>query len=165
VSDDAQRIAEAMVLLTMRSTRRELHEEITRGVHPAVDAVSYPILSGIGRVGPINSARLGPVVGLDRSFVSRLADRLIDADLLRRTIDSADRRATLLVLTEEGERVVAVLRRRLVSATERVLEDWTTAERQLFAELMNRFVDQLASGRAWTNPGSNAASRSPDDGL
>ena len=136
-----------MVLLIMRSTRRHLHEEITSGVHPAVDAVSYPILSGIDRVGPVSSARLGPMVGLDRSFVSRLADRLIDAGLLCREPDPADRRATLLTFTKEGERVAAVLRRRLASAIAVLLEDWPAAERHSFAELMDRFVGELASGR------------------
>lgn len=144
MSEEARRIAEAMVLLLLRSTRRQLHEEITHGIHPAVDAVSYPIISGIDRVGPINSAQLGPTVGLDRSFVSRLADRLTDAGLLRREPDPRDRRATLLALTAEGEQVAAALRQRLADAVDHRLVNWLPAERQLLAELMPRFVDAIA---------------------
>ncbi len=149
MSDDGARIGDAMVLLIMRSTRQQLHEEITRGVHPAVDVVSYPILSAIDRVGPINSSRLGPTVGLDRSFVSRLADRLIGAGLLRRQADPSDRRVTLLALSDEGEQVVGVLRQRLTAAIEQMLEDWPAAERHSLAELMTRFVAELNSGRRW----------------
>ena len=59
---------------------------------------------------PRSAADLAPDVGIDRSGVTRRASRLEAAGLVRREADPNDRRATLLVLTERGERAVAELR-------------------------------------------------------
>jgi DNA-binding MarR family transcriptional regulator len=106
----------------------------------AVDELTYPVLSGLARTGPRSAAELAPEIGIDRSGVTRRASTLEAAGLVRREPDPADRRATLLALTEEGERIVEVLRRRLSDRITDSLAAWPADEAAAFAGQLRRFV-------------------------
>jgi len=133
-------IAEALGVLLNRGTRIELHRTLTIGMGEAVDELTYPILSGLARTGPLSAADLAPDVGLDRSGVTRRASRLEAAGLVRREPDPVDRRATLLTLTDEGERTVAVLRQRLADHITASLASWPADEVATFAGQFRRFI-------------------------
>ncbi|MFB7666382.1 MarR family winged helix-turn-helix transcriptional regulator [Kitasatospora sp. NPDC056138] len=135
-------IAHALGLLLQRSTRARLYAHLTDGLGEAVDDLTYPVLSGLARTGPRSAADLGREIGLDRSTVTRRADRLEQAALLRREPDPADGRATLLALTDDGHRTVAATRQRLATAIDNSLATWPPADAQAFARLLRRFVDQ-----------------------
>ncbi|MGW7105455.1 MarR family winged helix-turn-helix transcriptional regulator [Streptomyces xanthophaeus] len=139
-SDVGREIADALGVLLRRSTRVELHRTLTVGMGEAVDELTYPVLSGLARTGPCSAADLAPDVGLDRSGVTRRASRLEAAGLVRRAPDPADRRATLLALTDEGERTVEVLRRRLSDRISDGLASWPAEEAEAFAVHLRRFV-------------------------
>jgi hypothetical protein len=68
------------------------------------------------------AADLAPDAALDRSGVTRRASRLEAAGLIQREPNPFDRRATLIVLTSSGERVVTELRERLAAHIARSLE-------------------------------------------
>ncbi|WP_241741125.1 MarR family transcriptional regulator [Streptomyces sp. L2] len=133
-------IADALGVLLRRSTRTKLHGRLTEGMGGALDEVTYPVLSALARTGPCSAAELAPEVGLDRSGVTRRATRLEAAGLIRRQPDPADRRASLLVLTEQGERVVGELRERLAGHIVRSLASWTPEEAEAFARQLRRFT-------------------------
>ncbi|MFI9100957.1 MarR family winged helix-turn-helix transcriptional regulator [Streptomyces fildesensis] len=135
-------IAHTLGLLLRRSTRTRLHTRLTDGLEEAVDDLTYPVLSGLARTGPCSAADLGREVGLDRTTVSRRADRLERSGLLERHPDPDDSRATLLTLTDDGDAIVAVTRRRLADAIEDSLASWPQADARTFARLLRRFVDE-----------------------
>ncbi|WP_030244776.1 MarR family winged helix-turn-helix transcriptional regulator [Streptomyces sp. NRRL S-350] len=135
-------IADALGLLLRRSTRARLYTRLTEGLGEAVDDLTYPVLSGLARTGPRSAADLGREIGLDRTTVTRRADRLEQAGLLRRHPDPADARATLLTLTDDGRAVVAATRQRLAAGIEDSLATWPQADAQAFARLLRRFVDE-----------------------
>ncbi|MEV4557728.1 MarR family transcriptional regulator [Kitasatospora sp. NPDC049285] len=134
-------IADALGLLLRRSTRDRLYTHLTEGLGEAVDELTYPVLSGLARTGPCNAADLGREVDLDRTTVTRRADRLEQAGLLSREPDPADGRSTLLCLTDDGRTVIAATRRRLAAAIEDSLASWPAPEAQDFARHLRRFVD------------------------
>ncbi|MFF7591761.1 MarR family winged helix-turn-helix transcriptional regulator [Kitasatospora purpeofusca] len=136
-----QDIAEALGLLLRRSTRTDLHTRLTEGLGEAVDDLTYPVLSGLARTGPLSAADLGREIGLDRTTVTRRADRLERTGLLERHPDPADGRATLLALTDHGHDIVAVTRRRLAADIESSLAGWPPADARTFARLLRRFLD------------------------
>lgn len=141
VENDAGReIADALGVLLRRSTRIGLYRTLTAGLGEAVDELTYPILSGLERTGPRSAADLAPDVGLDRSGVTRRATRLETAGLVRREPDPVDRRATLLALTDEGERTVGIMRRRLSDHITASLASWPAGEAATFAGHLHRFV-------------------------
>jgi len=133
-------IADALGTLLRRSTRAGLYRQLTEGL--GLDEAAYPVLSGLARTGPLSAAALAQDVGLDRSGVSRHADRLEAAGLISRQPDPADGRAILLALTEHGERVVAVTRDRLAARIASSLRDWPPAEATAFARALRRFATE-----------------------
>ncbi|MFI9269157.1 MarR family winged helix-turn-helix transcriptional regulator [Kitasatospora sp. NPDC052896] len=143
-------IADALGFLLKRSTRARLYQGLTEGLGDGVDELTYPVLSGLARSGPCSAAELASEVGLDRSGVTRRASRLEEAGLVRREPDPADRRASLLILTDEGERVVDVTRRRLAAHIDASLSAWPPAEARSFARQLHRFVTEgpFSPGRA-----------------
>jgi DNA-binding MarR family transcriptional regulator len=135
-------VAEALGTLLRRDTRARLYGTLTDGLGPAVDAVTYPVLSGLARTGPRSAAGLADEIGLDRSGVTRRASRLEEAGLLRRESDPTDQRATLLVLTDAGESTVEVMRRRLAAHLQERFDGWPAGEAQAFAESLRRFIGE-----------------------
>jgi DNA-binding MarR family transcriptional regulator len=139
-NDVGREIADALGVLLNRSTRTKLHGTLTAGMGEAVDELTYPVLSGLARTGPCSAADLAPNIGLDRSGVTRRASRLEAAGLVRREPDPSDRRATLLALTDEGERTVEALRQRLAAHIKASLASWPDDEAAAFASHLRRFV-------------------------
>ncbi|MFI1913243.1 MarR family winged helix-turn-helix transcriptional regulator [Nocardia sp. NPDC020380] len=133
-------IADALGVLLRRTTRTQLYSALTEGLGESVDELTYPILSALARIGPRSAADLAAEVGLDRSGVTRRATRLEEAGLIRRDPDPTDRRASLLVLTDEGNRTVAELRRRLAARITDSLDAWPAGEAAAFARSLQRFM-------------------------
>ncbi|MFE2586417.1 MarR family winged helix-turn-helix transcriptional regulator [Streptomyces sp. NPDC059378] len=133
-------IAEALVVLLRRTTRTRLHKRLTEGLGEALDELTYPVLSALARTGPRSAADLAPDAGVDRSGVTRRASRLEVAGLVRREPDPSDRRAHLLVLTDEGLAVVAELRERLADQIMAGLAAWPPGEAEEFARPLRRFT-------------------------
>ncbi|MGW2410409.1 MarR family winged helix-turn-helix transcriptional regulator [Streptomyces sp. NPDC001739] len=116
--------------------------QLTEGLGEAVDDLTYPVLSGLARTGTCSAADLGREIGLNRTTVTRRADRLEQAGLLQRQPDPADGRATLLALTEQGRNIVSVTRQRLAAGIKSSLATWPQADAQTFARQLRRFVDE-----------------------
>ena len=135
-------VSEALGTLLRRDTRARLYGMLTEGLGPAVDPVTYPVLSGLARTGPRSAAGLADEIGLDRSGVTRRASRLEEAGLLRREEDPRDQRATLLVLTEAGESTVETMRRRLAAHLQTRFDQWPAGQAAAFAESLRRFVSE-----------------------
>jgi DNA-binding MarR family transcriptional regulator len=74
--------------------------------------------------------------------VSRHATRLEAAGLVRRQPDPSDGRAALLILTEKGEHVVAVMRSRLAERIALALADWPPGEAAAFARGLRRLAEE-----------------------
>ncbi|CAO5258892.1 putative MarR-family transcriptional regulator [Frankia sp. AgKG'84/4] len=129
--------------LLQRRTRLGLYAELVGGVGRGLDVTSYPLLSGLARIGPATAVRLGREIGLDRSGTSRYASRLEAGGLLRRAPDPQDARGVLLSLTAEGEKVVAVLRGRLAELLAARLGGWPPAQAADFVAGLERFVREL----------------------
>ncbi|GGP85270.1 MarR family transcriptional regulator [Streptomyces melanogenes] len=135
-----QEIADALGILLRRTTRAQLHQQLTAGMGEGVDEVTYPVLSALARTGPRSAADLAPDVGIDRSGVTRRATRLEAAGLIRREADPHDRRAHLLVLTERGQLAVTELRTRLAAHITASLSSWPPGEAEAFARRLRRFT-------------------------
>ncbi|OAR27145.1 MarR family transcriptional regulator [Streptomyces sp. ERV7] len=133
-------IADALGVLLRRTTRAQLHRQLTEGMGEGVDEVTYPVLSALARAGPRSAADLAPDVGIDRSGVTRRASRLEAAGLVRREPDPDDGRAHLLVLTEQGRLAVTELRTRLAAHITASLASWPPGEAEAFARQLRRFT-------------------------
>ncbi len=130
----AHELEQALGQLLLRRNRSALYDAVLDDAPPGIDRQTYPVLSGLARLGPQTAARLADEVGIDRSGASRYADRLRDAGLLERTPDPRDGRAVLLTLTSKGEATVATLRDRLSQHLADRISDWPDAQAEALVD-------------------------------
>ena len=135
-------IADSLGILLRRSSRAHLYTRLTAGLDDALDEATYPVISGLDRYGPRSAAQLAEDIGLDRSVVSRHANRLAAAGLIERRPNPSDRRAVLLALTGSGRRAVEQMRRRLAATLDEYLARWPPGEAERFAASLRRFIDE-----------------------
>ena len=96
------------------------------------DHLGISELSILGQVDRGNDLPSGiaRTLRLDPARVTRLSDRLVTLNLLRREQDTEDRRRCHLVLTPEGDGRLETGRRALVDVVERVLDRLSPNERE-----------------------------------
>lgn len=82
----------------------------------------------LGRYGPTTPGALAGHVNLTTGSASRMIDRLVAADCVRRVPDPADRRRVLIEPTEEGLRRVSEAYAELVDSTRADLAGFNEAE-------------------------------------
>lgn len=114
-----------------------------RSIHSNAPAVAC--LSVVMQLGPIRVSRLAEELGLDTSTVSRLVNQLVATQLLTRTPDPADQRASLLTATQAGIdyfRQGMHKRARVLSAA---TAGWSAAEVTALTKLINRLADDLVA--------------------
>lgn len=120
----ARELEQALGQLLLRRNRSALYDAVLDSAPDGIDRQTYPVLSGLARLGPQTSKRLADEVGIDRSGTSRYADRLEAAGLLSRSPDLDDGRATLLALTPKGRDTVATLHDALTRHLAGRIADW-----------------------------------------
>jgi DNA-binding MarR family transcriptional regulator len=92
------------------------------------------------RTGPVAAGQLGRIVGLSPASTTHLLDRLEERRLVTRQRSVDDRRAVLVHLTEEGQRVLGEAKVLLGSRIHRAIEAMSEEERARMAESLNALV-------------------------
>lgn len=141
MSSHGDTVAAAIGTLLRRDVRQRIYAQLTEGLGDAVNESTYPVLSGLERFGASTAAELSTAVGLDRSVVSRHANILERAELLKRVPDERDRRWIALILTDRGQETVAVMRERLNSLIEAFLDEWPDEQAAVFATILTAFTE------------------------
>ena len=88
------------------------------------------ILTELGRSGPMPMAELGTRLLLEKSWVSRAIDALVERDLVRKEDNPADARSWIVALTAAGKRRVKDLNRTLDGHAEGLLAALGDKERK-----------------------------------
>jgi DNA-binding MarR family transcriptional regulator len=101
----------------------------------------YAVLGGLAEFGPVSQAELGRRLGLDRSDVVALLNRLEAAGQARRASDADDPRRNAVSITREGSRRLRALDALVERAQVALLEPLSAAEGQQFVALLQRLVD------------------------
>jgi DNA-binding MarR family transcriptional regulator len=137
-----RQVEAALGVLTGRALRAQLYNPLVGDID-GLDPATYPVLSGLARIGPVSASRLGELIGFDRTVTTRYASRLEAAGLLARSRDPRDARATLLELTPAGRAAASTVRRQLVGAIEEVLADWPKRDAERFAVALEKFAEGM----------------------
>lgn len=142
--DDANmRIEQQMTVLLRRVQRIHLY---TSSGQRRLDRSAYGIMCRLADEGPQRLGALAQTFGLDPSTITRQVQALEKLGLADRSTDAADRRASILRLTEEGKVVLDRTRRVRRERLEDLVRHWTDAERQQLGELLaklNAAMDQM----------------------
>ena len=146
----------------IRAASRQMVRELGF-MEATVAATDYPpsavhTILEIGLRGPMTAMQLAEFLQLEKSSVSRMVRKLIEAGELRETIDPEDARSKPLSLTARGRRTLASLHdfgRRQVSGA---LAQLSEAERQKVSEGLALYARALKADRlASVSPSSSVA--------
>lgn len=135
-------LEQALGQFLQRRNRAKIYDGMLAHAPEGVDKHNYPVLSGLGRVGSSTAAQLAAEIGLDRSRVSRHADRFEAMGLIRREADPHDARGTLLILTAKGRKVIDALRGGLAEYLDGIIEDWPEGLADSVIDGLNRLVGE-----------------------
>jgi DNA-binding MarR family transcriptional regulator len=105
-----------------------------------LDRPSYMLLHTLACSGPSRVTMLAATVHSDPSTISRQAAHLVEMGLVERRADPADGRASLLALTDAGAALLEHARQRRDDRTAAIIKSWHPAEREQFADLIDRFI-------------------------
>ena len=97
--------------------------------------VQFAALDAVGRHPGIDQARLSDEVAKDRATIGAVVDRLERKGLVARDVDETARRARRLLLTTEGEALLAALRPVVEALQAEILSGLTRSEYRQFVAL------------------------------
>lgn len=92
-------------------------------------------------------SELAPVLGLDLSTVSRVADGLVRQGFLRREADPQDRRRAVLLLTDKGRKLAGTIDGNMRAYTRAVLEQIPPERRPAVLECLGLLVAAVQQSR------------------
>ncbi|MFI5959988.1 MarR family winged helix-turn-helix transcriptional regulator [Cryptosporangium sp. NPDC051539] len=108
-------------------------------------AGAIPMLGILATDGEQRASDLAERLRVDLSVISRQVAALIEAGMVARATDPADRRVHRLAITDTGLRTLRAHRERMVELISRGLEDWSDDDVVTFAGSLRRFADSVAA--------------------
>jgi DNA-binding MarR family transcriptional regulator len=117
-------------------------------------ARGFQILATVAYDEPPTQASLAAHLGIDRTVLTYVLDDLVEAGVLERTVDPADRRVRRLAATASGRELLAELEQRVAGAERELLAGLSNSEQQLLRSALYRAASQI-HGAA---PGHDACS-------
>lgn len=94
----------------------------------------------LSRDGELSMARIGQLIGVHSASVSRIADHLEDRGLAERVVEAADRRMTLVRITNDG-RATAVAAIELLASVQYGVEELESTEQERLYHTLSRIAD------------------------
>ena len=107
-------------------------------VHPDLAVLGYMILITIQKCGPTHAGALAERLELDKGLLSRQLRALEELGLVERELDPADKRSSILTLTELGRERVNTVQAADRAALYGQLRDWEVNDLNRLAELLSR---------------------------
>jgi DNA-binding MarR family transcriptional regulator len=143
MSGPKSQIEQQLTILLRRVQRIHLS---TASGEVDLDRSAYGIMCRLADEGPQRLGSLAHAFGLDPSTITRQVQALEGAGLAQRKTDAADRRASILDLSDEGRDVLTRTREHRRARLEAALRDWSPDEKEEFGRLLSKFnasVEQL----------------------
>jgi DNA-binding MarR family transcriptional regulator len=141
--DEALRGLEHEIGRLLRRVRRGLTDRAAQ-VDPELNATAYPLLATLAEFGPHRAATLADMFALDKGAVSRVVHQLLELDLIERTPDPADGRASILSVTPKAQERLAAMEERRREDFGTRLSDWDPQTIVELSESLARFNASLS---------------------
>jgi DNA-binding MarR family transcriptional regulator len=130
-------------------------------LHSALDRSAYLILRLLEAEGSESITAIADRLRLDASTVTRQVIAMESAGHVTRRRDAADGRSTIVEATAHGLDTLASTRAARSRVYDDVLRDWSPADRQMLAELLERLNASL-DDRARRVSGCHVATTGPE---
>jgi DNA-binding MarR family transcriptional regulator len=103
--------------------------------------LEYALLVFVDDMPGISQQTLSDALGIDRNNLSLIVDRLEARNLLKRSVNGADRRARELTITPQGKKLWQRCRLKVQAANNSIVACLNAAEREQFLDMLVRVVD------------------------
>ena len=126
----------------------------------------YAALVFVADVPGIEQWQLAEATGIDRNTASLVTDRLERKGLVKRHVNSADRRARELHITAKGRSVVETLWQTIRTANARIVAPLSPSEQALFIALLVKLIEgnsRHARPGAGRQKGASSSAKEPAD--
>ena len=101
-------------------------------------SVQFAALDAIAEQPGIDQASLAATISFDRATIGGVIDRLESKGLVQRAVSESDRRARLLSLTRDGEKLLAACRPIVEALQAEILGALSRTERKAFLKLAHK---------------------------
>lgn len=135
-----------MVLRAYQTKFEKAVEDIPGGIR------GFQVLSAVVHKGPPNQQAIGFHLGIDRTVLTYLLDTMVDAGVVERVPDPADRRARKIVATAEGERTLQAYEERVRRAEDELLAGMSPDEAEVLTALMGTLARQAHRSHPGVSP-------------
>jgi DNA-binding MarR family transcriptional regulator len=138
----------AFVLQNLIKTTHQVHREFERllsslGLPAYLTGPRLRVLLDVSQFGSIRMSDLAKNLGVEARVVTQFVDTLEGQNLLVRTADPTDRRATLVKLTDEALPIIEKAREIMEQAAEKIFESVSIDSRKQLIYCLS----QLTEGR------------------
>lgn len=143
IAEQLPRLHAAMMEIVAFVNRPQVDEVMIREAGISLERALFPLLMGIGRLGPMGIVDLAERMGRDYTTVSRQVAKLESLELVTRQAGATDRRVRLAVIAPKGKAMadaVDAARHRLGVA---IFSEWDDGELDDLIRLMRKFADGL----------------------
>ena len=106
---------------------------------------SLGVIRKLAHCGPAQLTDIAARMRVDVSVASRHVSHLVDAGLVRRSVDAGDRRARVLELTEEGHRLHDEMTAQFTQVVDEMFATWTTSEVSDAVHQIRRVAEALTA--------------------
>jgi DNA-binding MarR family transcriptional regulator len=105
-----------------------------------ITPVQWGILSIISESPGVGQIEISEELGLDRSNVANVVDRLVNRGLLRQKLSPADQRKKEITITKAGEKVMEQVEGCVLRWQRELLSPLSDGEKEIFIDLLTRLV-------------------------
>jgi MarR family transcriptional regulator, lower aerobic nicotinate degradation pathway regulator len=107
-----------------------------------ITPVQYGILSVVKEFPGVGQIEISEELGLDRSNVANVVDRLTNRRWLRQKLSPTDRRKKSITVTKAGDKMLEQVQICVAVGQRRILAPLSDQEREIFIELLTRLVQE-----------------------
>lgn len=112
----------------------------------AISLPQFRVLATVGALGRKPSRRAAEALGLDRSTLTRMADRLVLAGYVARGSDPGNRAVVTLELTSAGCDLVSKVAQWRQQELSRILHRLSPTERVMLTQALRRLLEVVGDG-------------------
>ena len=158
-ADRADVAAVADNFVTLMRTFAKVRSRWMAAAEQDVERAAHIVLRFVANEGPVRATAIAEGLQSDPSTVSRQVAALVKDGLLERRADQGDGRASLLVITEKAQAVLAEHDEIRISHFADMLEGWSAHDLRQFAALLAKFTIDFEQASTSTMISEKVATR------
>lgn len=122
---------------------RSINDMIKQHVHEDITTDQFQILQFIKQHEQVTSTQIAQTMGVGKSAITALVNRLVQKEFIERERNEADRRVVYLSLTDKGQQVVAATEKELYQFIEDKLAHFDVDDIEGFLHALEKLSDLM----------------------